>query len=156
MNGATLAMASLALILGSACQGSAPAPAAAPGPAGPAAASRAPTGPAPARWLEVFTAFEGARVLCNQNVLGSPTARPMVEIAFTLYATRTPPADVVRFYATAHGLTVEPGATTVTVKLADGRKHLTVSKATDVHATCGVEPQPDEPTVIEVSQLISG
>jgi len=31
-----------------------------------------------------------------------------------------------------------------------------VSKATDHHPTCGVDPHSDEPTVIEVSELMSG
>ena len=140
MSGAPIAGAGLALVLGW-TQASPPATAA---------------GQAPARWLGAFTAFKGARELCSQHVLGGSTAASRIEIAFTLYATTKPTADVVSFYATAHQLTVEPGATTVTVKVEKGHKVLTVSKATADHPACGVDPRPDEPTVILVSEVTPG
>jgi hypothetical protein len=133
--------AGLAFVLGSGGQASPPAAAA---------------GQAPAQWLGVFTAFKGARELCSQHALGGSSAASRIEISFTLYATTKPTADVVSFYATAHKLTVEPGATTLTVKLEKGRKVLTVSKATDDHPACGVNPRPDEPTVIVVSEVTPG
>jgi hypothetical protein len=139
-SGASIAAAGLIFALGAA-QASAPAVAA---------------GQAPARWLGVFTAFEGARELCSQHALGAAAGGRRMEIAFTLYATTRPTADVVGFYARAHALTVEPGATTLTVRLEDGRKVLTVSKAAAGHPTCGVDPRPDEPTVIVVSDATAG
>ena len=83
MSGASIAAAGLALGLGLA-QVSPPAAA---------------TGQAPARWLGVFPAFKSARELCSQHVLGGATANTRIEIAFTLYATAKPAADVVSFYA---------------------------------------------------------
>jgi len=141
VSGASVVAASLALVVGPGGQAPVPATAA---------------GHVPARWLGVFTAFAGARELCSQHVLGGANASTRIEIAFTLYATTKPPADVVSFYARAHAVTVERGATTLTVKLEKGHKVLTVSKASDDHPTCGVAPHPDEPTVILVSEVTSG
>jgi hypothetical protein len=95
-------------------------------------------------------------VLCNQHVLGSSAAQDRIEIAFTLYATTAPTADVIRFYATAHEQTVAPDATTVAVKLENAHKVLRVVRAVDHYPECGVDPRPDEPTVIIVSELTSG
>jgi hypothetical protein len=109
--------------------------------------------PAPAKWLEVFTPLPGARMLCNQHVTGGTPDR-RVEIAFTLYATIRSTGEVARFYAEAHKVALTPGVPFV-VKLADGRKVLSVFGAADDHPACGVAPNPQEPTVIMVSEMTS-
>jgi hypothetical protein len=114
------------------------------------------SGQTPPRWLGVFTPLKGARELCSQHALGGATAQTRIEVAFTLYATTQPAGDVVRFYAAAHHVSVEPDATTLVVKLARGHKVLNVFRAGDDHPACGVDPRPDEPTVILVSEVTPG
>jgi hypothetical protein len=114
------------------------------------------SGQAPPRWLGVFAPLKGARELCSQHVLGGATAQTRIEVAFTLYATTQPTGEVVRVYAAAHNVTVEPDATTLVVKVDNGHKVLTVFRAADDHPACGVSPRPDEPTVILVSEVTPG
>lgn len=112
-------------------------------------------GQASSRWLGVFAPVKGARELCSQHTLGG-SAGSRIEIAFTLYATTRPPEEIVRFYATAHKQTVDPGATTLTVKVERGHKVLSVFKAADERPACGVDPHADEPTVVLVSEVTPG
>ena len=107
----------------------------------------------PGAWVGVFRPLPGARELCNQHVLGGDTPAKRFEIAFTLYGSAKPTADVVRFYAEAHKVPSEPGTNALVVKLDSGRKVLSVFRAADDHPTCGVDPRADEPTVILVSEL---
>jgi hypothetical protein len=105
------------------------------------------------RWLGAFVPFPGARRLCTQQVLGQSEGRRM-EIHFTLYATRREPREAARFYALAHGLDWKPEEQAITVKAGDGRKVLAVQRASEPHPECGVEPKPEDRTVIVVSERV--
>jgi hypothetical protein len=111
-------------------------------------------GPAAARWLEVFTALPGARHLCYQHVSGG-TADERIEITFMLYATTRPTAEVIRFYADAHKVPVVAGVP-FEVRIDGNHKILSVYRVTDHYPSCGVAPNPQEPTVIMVSEMVSG
>jgi hypothetical protein len=113
-------------------------------------------GQAPSRWLGVFAPLPGARELCSQHVLGGSTARTRIEIAFTLYATTKPTPDVIRFYAAAQKQAVATDATTLVVKADRGHKVLSVLRAGDDRPSCGIDPRPDEPTVVLVSEETPG
>jgi hypothetical protein len=110
--------------------------------------------PAPAQWLGVFTALPGARHLCYQHVSGG-TADERIEITFTLYATTRPTAEVVRFYADAHKVPVVAGVP-FRVRIDGDHKILSVHGIGDHYPSCGVAPNPQEPTVIMVSEMVSG
>jgi len=95
----------------------------------------------------------GARLLCSQHVLGQSEGR-RVEIQFSLYATKRRPSETARFYAKAHAVPWKAGSETITVKAAEGRKLLTVHAVSAPHPSCGVEPHPEDRTVIVVSEKV--
>ena len=117
------------------------------------AAQLQPESKKPERWLGVFTALPGARLLCNQHVLGQSEGR-RVEIQFSLYATKRRPSETARFYAKAHAVPWKTGSETITVKAAEGRKLLTVLAVSAPHPGCGVEPHPEDRTVIVVFEKV--
>jgi hypothetical protein len=111
-------------------------------------------GPAkPERWLGVFPKLPGARRLCGQHVLGKSQGK-RVEISFTVYASRRAATDVVEFYAKAHSLPREPGQQAISVTLANGRKILAVGPVSAERPDCGVQPAPEERTIIVVSEKV--
>jgi hypothetical protein len=110
--------------------------------------------PASAPWLGVFTALPGARQLCYQHV-SAGTADKRIEITFTLYATTRPTAEVIRFYADAHKVPVVAGAP-FEVRIDGDHKILSVHGIADHYPSCDVAPNPQEPTVIMVAEMVSG
>lgn len=93
-----------------------------------------------ARWLETFKTWPGADRLCGQHVLGESAGR-RVEIHFTLYGTGSEPAEVARFCAEAHDVSLEPGAQEVRIRLEDGSRILTVHPVSAPFRRCGVPPK---------------
>jgi hypothetical protein len=76
------------------------------------------------------------------------------EIQFTLYTTSVEPSETARFYAQAHGVPWKPGEQTISVKRAEGRKSLSVHPVSAPHPECGVKPDPEDRTVIVVSEKV--
>jgi hypothetical protein len=118
-----------------------------------AAGQAQPESKKPERWLGVFAALPGARLLCTQHVLGQSEGK-RVEIQFSLYATKRRPSETARFYAQAHAVPWKAGSETITVKAAEGRKLLTVHAVSAPHPGCGVEPDNADRTVIVVSEKV--
>jgi photosystem II stability/assembly factor-like uncharacterized protein len=108
----------------------------------------------PARWLGVFPAFDEARRLCSQHVVGESAGR-RIEIAFTLYATTRDARETARFYADAYKVPVDSGSQTVTVREGDD-KVLSVYPVSAKYPQCDVEPDPHDRAVIVVSEKNPG
>ena len=103
------------------------------------------------KWLSEFPSYEGASKVCSGHVTGSAEGRRL-EIDFSTYATPDPPAAVVAFYAAARDVEVEPGATTLSVASANGRKHVSIHPVADSYPDCGTKAPARTQTVFVVSQ----
>ena len=103
------------------------------------------------KWLSEFPSYEGAAKVCSGHVTGSAEGRRL-EIDFSTYATPDPPAAVVAFYAAARHVEVKPGATTLSVASANGKKHLSIHPVADSYPDCGVKAPARTQTVFIVSE----
>ena len=106
-------------------------------------------------WLGAFRGYPGARRLCSSQVLGVDRVR-QVEISFTLYSASSEPSEVVRFYADAYALPSDPQQESIAIRPNDGPSVLSVSPVSLRYPDCGVKPSSEDPTVIVVSQMLSG
>jgi hypothetical protein len=101
------------------------------------------------KWLDTFSAYPGARVLCSQHVTGN-----IMHILWTAYVTVDATKDVIAFYVQAEGKErVELEENSVTVRRGDQVLSVHAASAKD-YPRCGVEPRREERTVIIVSQAI--
>lgn len=105
----------------------------------------------PPKWLSEFPSYEGASKVCSGHVTGSAQGRRL-EIAFSTYATPDHPAAVVAFYAAGRDIEVKPGAATLSVASADGRRHVSIHPVDDSYPDCGVKPPKGTQTVFIVSE----
>lgn len=101
------------------------------------------------KWLDTFTAYQGARELCSQHVTGAT-----MHILWRAYVTVDATMDVIAFYVKAEDKEqLELGEHSLTLRRGDKVLSIHAASARD-YPRCGADPRPGEKTVIIVSQAI--
>ena len=106
-------------------------------------------------WLG-FTAYPGARQLCNEFTLGFTHDNKPMEIHWVTFATRDAPEDVIAFYSKRESGKLEVEGKSATLNRGNPvHAVLSINAASAAHYhTCAGQPLPEEKTVIDLSNLL--